>query len=78
MLVSSRKAALDAAARCRANSSVSHEPSPLTYVRSCVQRNPAALPAEVQAFMKGNAVPGQITGALPNSGDPNLLLQVGK
>ena len=41
------------------------------------QRNPAALPAEVQAFVKGNAVPDQIIGTLTNDGDPNLLLQVG-
>ncbi len=41
-----------------------------------LQRNPAALPAEVQAFVKGNAVPDQIIGALTNDGDPNLLLQV--
>ncbi len=41
-----------------------------------LQRNPAALPAEVQAFVKGNAVPNQIIGALTNDGDPNLLLQV--
>ena len=41
-----------------------------------MQRNPAALPAEIQAFMKGNAVPNEVIGALTNDGDPDLLLQV--
>ena len=48
----------------------------VTWIIHALQRNPAALPAEVQAFVKGNAVPNQIVGALTNDGDPNLLLQV--
>lgn len=41
-----------------------------------MQRNPSALPAEVQAFMKGNAAPGVVVAALEARGTPNLLLQV--
>ncbi|BDA42482.1 probable extracellular serine proteinase at N-terminal half [Coccomyxa sp. Obi] len=40
-----------------------------------LQVNPAAVPAEVQAFIRGNAVAGVVQNALESTGSPNLLLQ---